>query len=288
MATESIQTPAPSIYRQAFEQVKKEIQAISEQESLHVSLDIAASVITTQGAYPEVVALREQFARHLPTFDITKVDKLETYALAMFCTHVDFKAATDPPASLTELVNTAIVTRGVLLADVNALIARGLLAPGVIDNLQGSNGHKNVMMDLGTLASVLRKHAVKIAERSSVKPEELSAAEDLANKLGKAVGLREQSPLVIAEATRNRQAAFTLFVRTYDEVRAAVQFLRRAEGDADSIIPSLYTARGLRKRATEDAIEESVPPATEASPSTAPQPATTTAVNASESGPFMH
>jgi hypothetical protein len=34
-------------------------------------------------------------------------------------------------------------------------------------------------------------------------------------------------------------AAFTLFVRTYDDVRAAVQFLRRAEGDADSIMPSL-------------------------------------------------
>jgi hypothetical protein len=116
MATESIQTLAPSIYRQAFEQVKGEILAISEQEALHVSLDIAASVITTQGVYPEVAALREQFVSHLPMFDISKVDKLETYALAMFCTHVDFKAATEPPASLSELVNTAVVTRAVLLA----------------------------------------------------------------------------------------------------------------------------------------------------------------------------
>jgi hypothetical protein len=144
------------------------------------------------------------------------------------------------------------------------------------------------MMDLGTLASVLRKHAPKIAERTSVKPDELSAAEDLANKLGKAVGLREQSPLVIAEATRNRQAAFTLFVRTYDEVRAAVQFLRRAEGDADSIIPSLYTARGVRKKVPEETAEETVPPATEVSANSATKPATSATVDISESGPFMH
>jgi len=77
---------------------------------VNISLDIPATVITTQGVYPEVMALRDDFVRHLPTFDVAKVDKLETYALAMFCAQADYKAATDPPASVTELVNTAIAT----------------------------------------------------------------------------------------------------------------------------------------------------------------------------------
>jgi hypothetical protein len=294
MATETNQPQVPSIYRQAFDQVKDEIAAIPEQEFVNISLDIPATVITAQGVYPEVIALRDEFVRHLPTFNIAKVDKLETYALAMFCAQADYKAATDPPASVTELVNTAVATRAVLLADVNSLIAHGLLAPGVISGLQGTNGHKNVMMDLGTLASILRKHAAKIADRTSVRPEELSAAEDLANKLGKAVGLREQSPHVVAEVTRNRQAAFTLFLTTYDDVRAAVQYLRRAEGDADSIMPSLYLSRGLRKKGTEGDTEETTPTTTtDTSTNNTTKPTTPTnttakpATDASD-GPFMH
>lgn len=296
MTTETNQTIVPSIYRQDFEQVKDEIAAIPEQEFVHVSLDIPATVITTQGVYPKVIALREDFVRHLPTFDLAKVDKLETYALAMFCTQADYKAATDPLPSVTELVNTAVATRAVLLADVHSLIAYGLLASGVISGLQGTNGHKNVMMDLGTLASIHRKYATKIAERTSVRPEELSAAEDLANKLGKALGQREQSPQLVAEVTRIRQAAFTLFVNTYDDVRAAVQYLRRAEGDADSIMPSLYLSHGLRKKAVEEDDGETATPAAETPTSMPTKPATTanthtkpTTVDADAAdGPFMH
>jgi hypothetical protein len=296
MTTETNQSQVPSIYRQDFEQVKDEIAAIPEQAFMHVSLDIPATVITTQGVYPKVIALREDFVRHLPTFDVAKVDKLETYALAMFCTQADYKAATEPPASVTELVNTAVATRAVLLADVHSLIAYDLLSPGVISGLQGTNGHKNVMMDLGTLASILRRHAAKVAVRTSVRPEELSAAEDLANKLGKALGLREQSPQLVAEVTRTRQAAFTLFVKTYDDVRAAVQYLRRAEGDADAIIPSLYLSRGLRKKAVEEAAGETAATATETLTSISTKPATTantatkppTAHADTSDGPFMH
>jgi hypothetical protein len=288
MGNDTNNDPAPSIYRQAFEQVKVEIESVKEDDFVNVSLDIPATVITVQGAYPEIIALRPQFVRDLPTFDIAKLDKLETYALAMFCTQADYKAATDPPASLVELVNSAVETRAVLLADVNSLISRGLLAPGVIDGLQGVNGHKNLMMDMGTLASILRKHAAKIAQRTSVKPEELSAAEDLANRLGKAVGLREQSPQIIAEASRNRQAAFTLFLGAYDEVRTAIQYLRRKEGDVDNIAPSLYANRGLRRKPTEDPQPPAPTPAVNQpnTPGTNPTPAAK--VDVSESGPFMH
>lgn len=304
MTNEANSTQVPSIYRQAFEQVKAEIAAIPEHEFLNISLDIPATVITAQGVYPEVIALRDEFLRHLPTFDIAKVDKLETYALAMFCAQADHKAATEPSASVAELVNAAVSTRAVLLADVNSLIAHGLLAPGVIGGLQGTNGYKNVMMDLGTLTGILRKYAAKVAGRTSIRPEELAEAEDLASKLGKAVGLREQSPQLIAEAARIRQAAFTLFVKTYEEVRSAVQYLRRAEGDADSILPSLYLSRGLRKKVVEDDSEIVVPPAAgNTSGSTGTQPAASAGAagsapatnakpaaggDASDAGPFMH
>ncbi len=291
--TQTAYDPALSIYRQAFEQIKPEIDSVQEENFITVSLDIPATVITVQGAYPEIYALRSQFVQHLPTLDITKVDKLETYGLAMFCAHTDYKAAIEPSASLIELAENATSIRTILLADVNSLIAYGLLAPSVIDGLQGVNGYKNVMTDLALLASILRKNAAKITARTTVKPDELAAAEDLANKLGKAVGLREQSPQIIAEAARNRQAAYTLFIKAYDEVRFGVQYLRRHEEDADSIAPSLFANRGTRKKpADENTDKPNAPaPAPVVNPPAPAQPGNNGApaakVTSSEHGPFV-
>ena len=171
----------------------------------------------------------------------------------MFCTHFDYKAATDPPADLARLLEDAIARRTILLANVNMLIAYGLLSPEVTAELLGTNGYKNVITDLGTLASILRTNETKIAGRTTVKPEELTEAENLGTKLGKVVGEKQVSPQVIARVTRNRQAAYTLFIKAYEEVRSAVQYLRHREGDADSIMPSLFAGRGGRKKATDDA-----------------------------------
>jgi hypothetical protein len=101
----------------------------------------------------------------------------------------------------------------VLLADLNSLISRGLLAESVLDSLQGVNGHKNIVVDIVTMADILKKNAAKIAERTSVKPDEIYAAEDLADQLGTAIGLREQAPQIVAEAVRNRNAAFIHCIR---------------------------------------------------------------------------
>jgi len=290
--TQTAYDPALSIYRQAFEQTKPEIDSVQEENFVTVSLDIPATVITVQGAYPEIVALRPQFVQHLPTLDITKVDKLETYGLAMFCAHADYKAAIEPSASLVELLDNAIAIRTILLADVNSLIAHGLLAPGVIDGLQGVNGYKNVMTDVALLASILRTNAAKVAARTSIKPDELAAAEDMANKLGKAVGLREQSPQVIAEASRVRQAAYTLFIKAYEEVRSGVQYLRRHEGDADSVAPSLFANRGNRKKPADENTDKPDSPATPVVNPPAPvapgnNGGAVARVTSSEHGPFM-
>jgi hypothetical protein len=148
------------------------------------------------------------------------------------------------------------------------------------------------MADLLMLASILRKNAAKIAERTSIKPNELAAAEDLGAKFSEAVGIREQSPQVIAQAARFRQAAYTLFVKAYEEVRAAVQYLRRHEGDADNIIPSLFANRGARRKPTADNADKPNVPVT---PVVNPQvPATPGAnggsaakITSSDHGPFV-
>ena len=149
------------------------------------------------------------------------------------------------------------------------------------------------MADLIALAAIHRKNADTMADRTSIKPEELKAGEDLAAKFSEAVGLREQSPQIIAAATRTRQAAYTLFVTSYNEVRAAVQYLRRHEGDADNFIPSLFAIHGNRKKSTADANGKRKPPALAplSNPSVPAQSGNNGAlaarVTSSEHGPFV-
>ena len=81
-----------------------------------------------------------------------------------------------------------------------------------------------------------------------MKKEELDQIEDLADKLVTAVGAREQAPQLTAEAIRDRQAAFTLFINAYDEVRSVIGFLRRKQGDVDTIAPSLFIGRAVAKK----------------------------------------
>ena len=252
MATE-IQDPSQTPrYRKAYEASISEIQSVPEKDFVGITVDITATVLTVIGAWPEIKPLRPQFVQYLPGFDMAVFDKIETYALALEHSHIQYKTATEPPASLVAMANTAIETRSVLLANLNSLIARGLIAASATDGLQGINGYKNVVFDLLALANIHRLNAAKIAQKTSVTPEELDAAENLADQLGTAVGEREQAPQIAAEAVRNRNAAFTLFINAYEEVRTAIGYLRRKQGDADSIAPSLYAGRTVSKKKPAD------------------------------------
>jgi hypothetical protein len=79
------------------------------------------------------------------------------------------------------------------------------------------------------------------------------------------VGARDQGPAVVAEATDQRLRAFTLMLRTYEEARAAIGYLRRREEDAESIAPTLYPGKGKRRSS-----EPELPPATQPPTGSAP------------------
>ena len=98
--------------------------------------------------------------------------------------------------------------------------------------------------------------------------------EILADQINQALGIREQMPELQAAAARDRQAAYSLFIEAYDEVRAAIAYVRRREDDVDTIMPSLYAGRNGGKR--KPAVDEPKPtppvvtPATDNSPVVAP------------------
>ena len=201
--------------------------------------------------------------------------------------------STQPSPALVALGNEGMARRTVMVTDISMLVSRGLLKEGILSELKGINGYKNIGFDLFQLSDIYRKNWDTIADRTSVKMEELDQTEDLADKIVTAVGEREQASQMTAEATRDRQAAFTIYINAYDEVRSVIGFLRRKQGDVDSIAPSLYVGRVATKKKPADSGDTPqtpvpVPPTTNQTNTTTTNPTQPAkAADTSESEPYM-
>ena len=140
--------------------------------------------------------------------------------------------------------------------------------PRKLDSLKGANGIKNVAQDLQMLSQIMQESWPQIQGKSATVAEDLEAASRIGTRLTRIVGVREQGPAQVAAATEQRQRVFTLTLRAYEEARSAVAYLRRREGDAESIAPNLYTGK-QRRRPTDNAPTDGSP--TNGSPTNGPQ-----------------
>jgi hypothetical protein len=252
-------------FREAFETNLACIRAVPEDRYPSITVDVQSSVATLLGAWKEIRPLRAEIVEHLPTFDIALFDKLEPYTLALGHAQTEYKTANEPQASLVALGETVAKTREILIAEVNTLIVRGIVNAAVLNELKGANGYKNTAFDVFALSNILKNRWDAISTRTSLTRQELDEAENQADLLVTRYGEKEQAPVIAAQATRDRLAAFTLVTEVYEEVRAAIGYLRRKHGDADSIAPSLYVGRSSTKKNP----SEATTPTTEAAPAAA-------------------
>jgi hypothetical protein len=240
-----------ALFNDVFERVKPDMAALKTDELLVVSLDISAAVATVLGVLPEVRALRGQIVKELPTFNVARFDKLEDYAMALGFAHAKFLSATQPPDDLNALSDESLKVRERLLAEVNALVQHGIVSEGQIAQLKGANGYKNVATDLVVLTNVIQSVWSQIQGKILTSAHDLETAQRTAARLWRVVGLREQGPALVAEATDQRLRAYTLLLVAYDDARRAVSYLRSEEGDADDIVPGLHPGRPRSKKNAE-------------------------------------
>jgi hypothetical protein len=143
------------------------------------------------------------------------------------------------------MVTETTELRAQLMLDVDALTRRGFIK-GLQPNALGrTTSYRNLAGDVLSLAGLLRSEWATISTRCGVSLEELSRAEVLADELLQYLGLRDRAPVVVAEATLDRQKVYTLCVRAYDQLRRAVLYVRWDRGDFDDFVPPLG---GKRKR----------------------------------------
>jgi len=267
------------LYREAFEQALPASAEISDSELLPVNIDVPSAVATAVGALPKILAHRSEAAQ-LPGFDISHFDQLQLHTFAVGHAHAKFLAASTPPEELAALNERGMELRDTMYSDAVALAHRDLISGERIASFKANAGYKNLAFDLLGLSTLLRENWDKIAAKTAIQMSELDAAELLGRQLMDAVGAREQAPAVQAQVQAQRQRNFTLFSRSYDQVRRAISYLRWDDDDIDSICPSLYAGRGGGRRKEVPAPVPSAPlpdPAAPATGNAAPATAVPTA-----------
>ena len=234
----------------AFAKMKAEMASLTPESLGKINLDISQAVSIALGVLPGLHSFRPAMAK-LPDFDIAQFDKLETYALGAWYTHL----LALPPASATNpvqvLLEEATALRNSLLSDAEALAARGLLDLESIQEIRKGQGNMDIANDLVALSASMGANWGKIENKTAATAVEVHRAGDLGPLLIAALGVREHAVTVTpVEAADRKLRAFTLFNGAYDQVRRAVSYLRWNEGDADSLAPSLYKGRGGSRSAS--------------------------------------
>jgi hypothetical protein len=240
-------------YREAYERLETRILAIPDEQCQSVRIDVSLVVRRVLALHEGIMVHRDSAAR-LPDFDIALFDDLQDIALALGLAHTRYLSAVKRDDRVTPRAQRVRELRDKLRLDAAALVARGLLPPKPRARVNRSRAYDRAPYELLKLVIRLREHWPAIEGRTAVTLAELDEAESAAGRLGWAVANRGDEPEDIRVATRIREQALSLLVSTYNEVRAAIQFLRRKVGDADTIAPSLY--QGQRQRRAKAVAED--------------------------------
>lgn len=257
----------------AFEATLPEIMALPDEETQAVNIDPVVAGTIVLGLLPELVELRPQIEKHLPLFDLKRFDKLKQYLLAFVHAHGLYRGAQVPKAEIAALAAELSAIRDRLLGDAMSLANNGFLDGSRLEDCKQVPGYRALASDILTIVPLFKEHWATIEGKTPVTRAALTDATSRAIDLMAIVGLREQGPDIASEVTVRRAKAFTLFLRTYEDARHAVEYLRRNEGDAAEITPSLYAGRGGRPaRNSKEPVSEMQPKA-EAPSANQPPPA---------------
>ena len=251
--------------REAFESTQAARDAIDDKDVAMPNLDVDSTLSAASAALPTLRGLREPF-RTLPSSNLEQFDRIETYIWALLYAHMAYAVATRPPESLPAMAARAAKKRDLLNAEISVQVKRGAIDDKQLDQLRGGVSYRNIALDLLLLVFLLQQHWDVIGGRTMSTLEELTEAQVLGRALFDAVNGRERTSGEVIKATSDRSRAFMLLVRAYDEVRRAAVYLRWHEGDADTLVPSLYAGRGGRPAKKETTSNEPPSPVTPAAP----------------------
>lgn len=242
---------------EAFVQIEPEIVAMSADEVGRVTADVTRSCAIGLGAVPAILSLRPQIAQALPDFPMDHIDKLNAYIFAAYYAHLMAAPPARDVEKLQALSAEGTPLREDLLVQADALAHKGYFDSARVTEIRGGTGYLDLANDLIALSLLFRQAWSLVQGKTTVAQAECERADQLGRDILAAMGARLQpngEPTTVDQAMDKRARAFTLFQRAYESCRRAATYLRWNDGDADILVPSIFT----RPRSRRPAVEEPV------------------------------
>jgi hypothetical protein len=280
--------PTQPAFSQAYRRLQSELEAIPSDQLEPIRYDGVEPVVTVLGVAATVKQHREEVRMQIGEAAAVHIDQLEDAVRAFGHAQAQYLVLRHG-VDTTKMVEELSQQRRVLLAETRSLVSQKKLPASVMAELVGGVGQKALCMDVLQLVAGFRAEWASVSSITPVTEAELDHVEALANALATTLGENEYAMSPASPSAELRARAYTFFIRTYDEVRRAIAFVRWDEGDADSIAPSL--AAGRTRRSANEVTVPPTPIATPAAPVTAspvaPVPTPTPVAPAAPAAPGM-
>ncbi len=245
----------------AAERVAADVDAVRDDDLEPINRDPNGVVTTVLGANRLVQKYLPELEK-MPGLDMARIRKLGDYADALLYWHGSATYAQPSKPEVAAMIERALIIRERTLHDLGALVRHGQLDGALLTKFGDNAAHRKVASDLVGLSNLVHERWAELNGKTLITLAAMDEASALGKAIMQALGDRDLAQAELARDIARRNKAYTLVVRTYEELRSAVTFLRRAEGDADKIAPSLF-ALGRRGKKDE---EEEAPAATPAAP----------------------
>jgi hypothetical protein len=228
--------------------------AAADTRGVVVCIDIPTATAAILAALPRVLELREAMVSELPGFDVACLDHLEDYTRALQHLHQLCSAGPDGVAGTPADTAEAEALRDDLLVAADALARRGLVDGARLGALRGRPARRGASRDLAELVALLRERWPSLEGKTAIERADLDRAEALARthrarRPPHPTADRHEARLAAQQLLDRRTRCFALLVRAHNECRHALAWIRRAQGDAQELLPGLH-ARGGRKGAS--------------------------------------
>lgn len=248
--TDSSVVSQPSSYREAYDRVLAEAEAVPEEMLVTAATDVDA---VTAAVIPrlEVIAELDADVGTLPKFGLRDYQQLGVRVLALAHAESEYRMAEAPPPPIDDKLEQLTRAKNYLLAQAEVLILAGVIAAQPIEALKFNVSHRVLASNTRHVVVYLVNHWSEIAPHTTLKLEELHGYERLADEVHTAVVRRDDQPRKVAKAALVRRQVMTLVFRSLRELERAAVYLHG--DDAERFIPRVFAAQGRRKTRAEAA-----------------------------------
>jgi hypothetical protein len=221
----------PKNATQALETVKPDLMKIPERQLEPIRTDVMRAVSVVLTVRPNIMEDKPRFQKHFNDFPMENIDRLETYAMAMWHAENEYRRRQveedirrNPPV---ELVERCKDLRDEMMAGIHYFYRRDPRVRDLINDMRHSTDYRDLADDLHRLTDLFNTHWNRVENRTHVTREMVDQANDFSTKLTNFINTNE--PQNLKPFVELRLRAWNMLQRTYNEIREGARYIYRHE-----------------------------------------------------------